>query len=890
MPKESRGTDRKNPPRYATLLVLFTLLFWSSDVRFAHGFKPKDERGHAGIVTNGLKDISRITAKGNTLKFSARAILQIRDATAGVDEFFSSRGELATSTAHCDNELLPECSGRIRDIRQSIIDNLKDDATRNGAEARRQLGRALHTLQDFYSHSNWIELGNGAPSSGLVAGTLGALGLFDQTCDLLSASFLTEFGLTSITTGYFPFFFPGKCLHGLVPFQGIHKDTPTRTGFNDAEGVATAATKSFVESILNATDVAGNDLAIAEFMDALGTIGLIIDDTGSMGPEISGVKSAAAEIVNFVESNPDVVPTDFLLERYGDPDVGEPFITKSASALLTAVNAISPFGGGDCPELAQEALFRAVNGGEVRSQLFFFSDASSKDSSKSGKVLSAANKKKTVINYILTGSCSPVDPAYVTVAQGTGGQVFLIFPSETNRIFSLIEPALRGDLEPLLIVKDVHDGTPKEYVVPVDSTVTGVTFSVSSDVLSSVQIFRPTGVAVSPSDPDVTVTSLSTGQITTVSSPEVGDWRLVVSGAGDLFVSILGNSPIALNNFDFVEDRGRDEHTGLFPIFGQPVVSSEPSLAVSNVIGPIGTANFELRSETGDVIQTIDLLSGDVAGVPGTAFDDFVGDFVLPPERFRVYVRGTDEGGASYQRAFPQVFLARSVSITADISLLEVSPGGTFTVTLQVVNLGAPDPFAISASQTFGPATSVSPSIVTLGEGESAEVMVVLTVPNDVETGARGLLTAEVQGSGAEEANNATTINLLVTEGGAMQVAIDVKPGNAANVLNLGSEGVIPVAILSSSVSAGGDFDFDATTVDPATLTLQGALARERGNSGNFGSEIDVNGDGLLDFLVNFGTSELDLTEFDDKLRLDGQTLESVSIMGMDSVTVVPAE
>ena len=123
-----------------------------------------------------------------------------------------------------------------------------------------------------------------------------------------------------------------------------------------------------------------------------------------------------------------------------------------------------------------------------------------------------------------------------------------------------------------------------------------------------------------------------------------------------------------------------------------------------------------------------------------------------------------------------------------------------------------------------------------------------------------------------------------------MQVAIDVKPGNADNIVNLGSEGVIPVAVLSSSVSAGGDFDFDATTVDPATLTLQGALARERGNSGNFGSEIDVNGDGLLDLRVNFETSELDLTEFDNLLMLNGQTLAGVFIMGMDSVTVVPAE
>ena len=100
MLEESRGTDRKNPSRYATLLVLFTSLFWRGGVRFAHGFKPTDEFGHVGIAKRGIQDISRITAKRNTLKLSARAILQIRDATAGVDEFFSDNFQRIRCARH----------------------------------------------------------------------------------------------------------------------------------------------------------------------------------------------------------------------------------------------------------------------------------------------------------------------------------------------------------------------------------------------------------------------------------------------------------------------------------------------------------------------------------------------------------------------------------------------------------------------------------------------------------------------------------------------------------------------------------------------------------------------------------------------------------------------
>ncbi len=42
--------------------------------------------------------------------------------------------------------------------------------TRSGSLvlARFSLGEALHPLQDFYSHSNWIELGNGSPNAMLT--------------------------------------------------------------------------------------------------------------------------------------------------------------------------------------------------------------------------------------------------------------------------------------------------------------------------------------------------------------------------------------------------------------------------------------------------------------------------------------------------------------------------------------------------------------------------------------------------------------------------------------------------------------------------------------------------------------------------------------------------
>ncbi|NIX36945.1 MAG: hypothetical protein GWN10_22905, partial [Nitrospinaceae bacterium] len=42
----------------------------------------------------------------------------------------------------------------------------------------------------------------------------------------------------------------------------------------------------------------------AALLDVRGSLGFVIDDTGSMGPEIDGVRSTVNRIVEFVSGNP----------------------------------------------------------------------------------------------------------------------------------------------------------------------------------------------------------------------------------------------------------------------------------------------------------------------------------------------------------------------------------------------------------------------------------------------------------------------------------------------------------------------------------------------------------------------------------------------------------
>jgi hypothetical protein len=116
-------------------------------------------------------------------------------------------------------------------------------------------------------------------------------------------------------------------------------------------------------------------------------------------------------------------------------------------------------------------------------------------------------------------------------------------------------------------------------------------------------------------------------------------------------------------------------------------------------------------------------------------------------------------------------------------------------------------------------------------------------------------------------------------------VQIDIKPGSYPNAINLGSYGLVPVAILSSS-------EFDATTVDPDTVELAGAEVAVRGKSNKYMAHAeDVNGDGLVDLLLQVATQNLDPDSFQDgSAVLTGRTYDGVSIEGEDEITIVPLD
>jgi hypothetical protein len=105
-------------------------------------------------------------------------------------------------------------------------------------------------------------------------------------------------------------------------------------------------------------------------------------------------------------------------------------------------------------------------------------------------------------------------------------------------------------------------------------------------------------------------------------------------------------------------------------------------------------------------------------------------------------------------------------------------------------------------------------------------------------------------------------------------VSIDIKPWAYPNSINLKSNSVVPVAVLTTA-------DFDASTVDPATVSFADA------DPVRWHFE-DIDGDGDMDMVFHFNTQDLMLNSKSTEATLTGMTLDGMDIEGSDSVNIVP--
>ncbi len=789
------------PKRFVGVLLL--LVFGTLAVRPVAAFKP-DERGHSVITGDALRTFE-VDVAGTILKFSQRATQQVIAANRSVDLGDNSLlpgGEFFDAAAHCDGEEFAGATARLRAFKERVIQFslAGPGGVPDGDGARRFLGRAFHTLQDFYSHSNWIELGNtrtietrlgrttfAASRTAVVNGATGDISDIEvlgpggrgPRGTLSSGFFVGLEGCPANRPEAFKFAsdHPGKVLHGSERCNGIHKDAPGRAGHEDARFVATLATLDFLQQIVQDPRMAGNAEAIRELLDVR-SVCFVIDDTGSMGDEIAGVRNAAREISrNAVEEG----INEFILVRYGDPDVGPAFRTSNIEQFIARLDTLRAGGGGDCPELTNTGLLQALAFASDDSQIFVFTDADAKDRNLAAAVQSEATLRNIKIIYALTGTCggrSPihvdhrqeegkhaigpraiagVDPTYDRISRATGGAV-LFFRNGAElqgALDDLVLPTLAEDFVPLAQAQGVVSGT-RALELPVDSTVRTLQVSSTVDAGITVRLLRPSGAPVTGADPGVTLVQLISGNIITVNSPEAGAWRLEMTGNGDFSVQVGVTSPIQIIEFEFVTQAGRAEHEGLFRIQGQPLAGALQGLQAV-LLGPATNAEFRLVNEAGETLNPVPLKQTSAEVDTQT----FAGTTMLPGEPFRVVVRGRDSVGQAFERIFAPLVRVQTIAIAPAGPLFRLRDGANL-VEFLVRNLGPAGPFAVNITDSRGFLTAVTPAIVKLDTNGQALVRATLTVPPNTEIGTDTEVQALVTSTTNPDISNEAVTELAV--------------------------------------------------------------------------------------------------------------------------------
>src|SRR5262249_39685383 len=122
-----------------------------------------------------------------------------------------------------------------------------------------------------------------------------------------------------------------------------------------------------------------------------------------------------------------------------------------------------------------------------------------------------------------------------------------------------------------------------------------------------------------------------------------------------------------------------------------------------------------------------------------------------------------------------------------------------------------------------------------------------------------------------------TTFNgsddLRILTKGRVPASVDIKPGDFPNSINIGSRGVIPVAIL-------GGTGIDVTQVDTTTLVFAGS-------SPSHTALTDVNGDLLVDLIMHFPVQSTNLATGDTQACVKGNLINGTPFKGCDSVRIV---
>ncbi|CAJ1063796.1 von Willebrand factor A domain-containing protein 7-like [Xyrichtys novacula] len=704
---------------------------------------------------------------------------------------------------HFDEEMFVQGRKIITEGIEAIKASNKQE---NYEAARRTLGEIFHPLQDFYSHSNWVELGNEFPNSNLLRSNVSIGNLADEsmpTCrscdgddcsnnileDVIKGKFLTS--------GYFSVVLfsatkpKGKCSHGgavdqtstIDPKGGINKDTFGSSHghlHTQAANMAIAATSELLEDIREA---AGDRPFLQMLRLSKGSskaLCFVIDTTKSMSDEIEAVRTVTTFIINS-EVGTETEPASYILVPFSDPEVGPLIKTTDPKILEGVLMSLPVSGGGDDQELSLSGLQLALNGAPSNSEIFLFTDAPAKDKQLRSSVIALIERTQSVVNFMISSSTSTNKrrrrrddsqqqqnritasdaQLYRELAQASGGQIVEVTKDELVTAATILSDTLNSSLVTLLQAAR-SPGKEDVFSFLVDESITNPTVYITGQSVT-VTLTNPSGESQQSTDTtgSLITSSQSVGNLQALRLKKlVGSWNIRMVSANPYTLKVIGQSDIDFL-FDFVE-----ESQG--PFEGYDALDSRPRAGVN------GSLLVSLTGSDTATVTEVTLVeswgSEEIKGVvePQGSSRFLVHVDRIPSVEFAVRVMGRDDSFNSrasivFQRQSSTHFRSSNLTISGDADSIFV-PLGPFSVTFSVTALGQGGNFTIRATNNQG-FSSTFPTSLQLETGKMANGTVTLLAPRNTPSGTDVRLTIEAEASDGEDSNyivlRSTVINTI---------------------------------------------------------------------------------------------------------------------------------
>lgn len=169
-------------------------------------------------------------------------------------------------------------------------------------------------------------------------------------------------------------------------------------------------TEDIPDTPLNISVVAGATTPNINFKVGGVKLAFVVDDTGSMGSEITAVRDILNLFVTTLEglaaTVPEITFPDTAIVTFKD-DVTLRIVSNDPDKLRTVISALSAVGGGDCPESSNAALMEAGKLLVREGVAILFTDADSRSDGPSRAAVSNFYRSKSLVfSVLLSSTCS----------------------------------------------------------------------------------------------------------------------------------------------------------------------------------------------------------------------------------------------------------------------------------------------------------------------------------------------------------------------------------------------------------------------------------------------------------------------------------------------------